>query len=132
MKKSVFLLFCLLGLIAIAGPAFAATANFQVNCASGIPTACVLDPNRTPSGQTGTSCPGSSVSQYFVDWGDGTSYFYTPPPHQTSHTFSSGSSNDICLTVFCADGTSSTKCHCFSNVIGVNGCVRPGAGWTPQ
>jgi hypothetical protein len=131
MKVSAFLLFCLLGLIAIAGPALAATVDFQVNCNSGIPTPCVLDPNRTPTGGTPTSCPGSSVSQYFVDWGDGTSYFYTPPPHQTSHVFQSGSSNDICLTVFCANGTSSTTCHCFSNVIGVGGCVRPGAGWTP-
>ena len=46
MKKSVFLLFCLLGLVAIAGPASAATANFQANCAQGIPTDCVFDPNR--------------------------------------------------------------------------------------
>jgi len=131
MKTRVFLLFCLLGLVAVAGPALAASANFQVNCDSGIPTDCVLDPTRTPSGQTGTSCGTSTVKKYFVDWGDGTSYFYTPPPSQTSHTFSGSSQNDICITVFCNDGTSATKCHCFSNTIGVGGCVRPGAGWTP-
>jgi hypothetical protein len=131
MKKSVFLALCILGLIAIAGPASAATADFQVNCASGIPTSCVLDPQRTPSGGTATSCAPGTITQYFVDWGDGTSYFYTPPPHQTSHTFSGASSNDICLTVFCSNGTSKTTCHCFSNTFGVGGCVRPGAGWTP-
>jgi hypothetical protein len=134
MKKLVLLSFCILGFVAAAGHAVV-TANFQANCDSGIPTDCVLDPNRTPSGQTATSCPaGYSVSKYFVDWGDGTSYFYFPPPHQTSHTFSGASSNDICLTVFCSNGTttvSTTTCHCFSNTLGIGGCVRPGAGWTP-
>jgi len=131
MKTRVFLLFCLLGLAAVAGPALAATANFQVNCDAGIPTDCVLDPTRTPAGQTGTACPNSTVKKYFVDWGDGTSYFYTPPPPQTSHTYGGAIQTNICLTVFCNDGTSATTCHCIANNIGVGGCVRPGAGWTP-
>jgi hypothetical protein len=131
MKKVVFLLFCMLAWVAIAGPASAATSDFQVNCASGIPTNCVLDPLRTPTGGTPTSCAPGSITQYFVDWGDGTSYFYTPPPNQTSHTYSGAVQTDICLTVFCSNGTSKTTCHCIANNIGVNGCVRPGAGWTP-
>jgi hypothetical protein len=133
MKKVVFLLFCTLVLAAIASPSSAATtAEFQANCASGIPTNCVLDPLRTPSGGTPTGCTvPATVTQYFVDWGDGTMYFYAPPPHQTSHKYCSPIQTDICLTVFCSDGTSKTTCHCFSNIIGINGCVRPGAGWTP-
>lgn len=131
MKRSVFLLFCLLGLIATAGSAVAATANFQANCTAGIPTPCTFDPTRTPSGQTGTACPGSSVSQYFWDFGDNTYAWVTPPPHTTSHTYSGAIQTDVCLTVFCANGTSSTTCHCFANNIGVGGCIRPGASWTP-
>src|SRR5215203_1127207 len=99
MKKVVFLLFCILAWVAIVGPASAATSDFQVNCASGIPTNCVLDPLRTPSGGTPTGCTApATVSQYFVDWGDGTSYFYTPPPTQTSHTYTTGIQTNICLS----------------------------------
>ena len=129
MKTCILLALCLL----ISLPAAAATANFQGNCDTGIPTKCVFDPNRTPSGQTGTSCMGSSISQYFLDFGDGTSGFYSYPILQTwiYHTYTSAISTDICLTVFCTDGTHATTCHCFSNVIGVGGCIRPGAGWTP-
>jgi hypothetical protein len=130
MRRAVFFCFLLFLAAAFSAPAEAQTASFQMNCASGIPTNCVLDPLR-PSG-SGSSCPaGTSITQYFVDWGDGNSEFYTPPPHQKGHTYSSGLSTDVCLTVFCSNGTSATTCRCFSNVIGVGGCVRPGAGWTP-
>jgi PKD repeat protein len=131
MKKSVFLALCFLGLAVIAGPAGAVTADFQANCASGIPTNCSFDPTRTPSGGTPTACPGSSISQYFWDFGDGAWAWVTPPPSTTSHTYSGAIQTDVCLTVFCANGTSTTTCHCFANNIGVNGCIRPGAGWTP-
>jgi hypothetical protein len=133
MKRSAFLLLCILGLVAMAGSASAATANFQANCASGIPTACTFDASRTPTGQTATSCPGSSVWKYFWDFGyNATSFAWvTPPPHTTSYTYPGASQADVCLTVFCNDGTSATKCHCFANNIGINGCIRPGAGWTP-
>jgi hypothetical protein len=128
-------LFCLFLLAAVAAqPAAAtATANFQANCDSGIPTDCIFDPSRTPSGQTATSCPGSSIKKYFWDFGDGTnSGFITPPPTQTSHTYSTSYADiDICLTVFCNDNTSATTCHCFSNTFGIGGCIRPGASWTP-
>jgi hypothetical protein len=117
---------------AFAGPALAASANFQANCDAGIPTDCVFDPQRTPSGQTATACPGSSVKKYFWDFADGSSTFVTPPPHQTSHTYTSGiTTTDVCLTVFCNNNTSATMCHCFSNQFGIGGCIRPGAGWTP-
>jgi hypothetical protein len=116
----------------LAVPVWAASANFQANCDSGIPTDCVFDPTRTPSGQTATACPGSSIKKYFWDFGDGTSFFVTPPPNQTSHTYTgSVSYADVCLTVFCNNNTSKTTCHCFSNVFGVNGCIIPGGGWTP-
>lgn len=122
---------CLVLLAAVATPAMAASANFQGNCTSAFPNDCVFDPQRTPSGQTATACPGSSVKRYFWDFGDGTSFFVTPPPHQTSHTYTSFLTTNICLTVFCNDNTSSTKCHTFSNVVGLPG-VMPGAGWTPS
>lgn len=121
---------CLVLLAAVATPAMAASANFQANC-TGYPTDCVFDPQRTPSGQTATACPGSSVKKYFWDFGDGTSFFVTPPPHQTSHTYTSFLTTDVCLTVFCNDNTSKTTCHCFSNVVGLGSCIMPGAGWTP-
>jgi PKD repeat protein len=131
--KSFIGLCCLFILaVAMASPAAAATANFQANCDSGIPTDCVFDPTRTPSGQTGTSCPGSTVKKYFWDFGDGNSEFVTPPPTQASHTYTAAEADiDVCLTVFCNNNTSATTCHCFSNQFGVNGCIRPGAGWTP-
>lgn len=133
MKKSVFLLFCLLGLVAIAGPAMAATADFQANCASGIPTSCSFDASRTPSGGTATACPGSSIKKYFWDFGDGAFAWVTgtPPSSTTSHTYSGAIQTNVCLTVFCNNNTSATTCHCFANNIGVGGCIRPGAGWTP-
>lgn len=121
---------CLVLLVAVAAPAVAATANFQANC-DGFPTDCVFDPQRTPFGQSGTACPGSSVKKYFWDFGDGTSTFKTPPPHQTGHTYTSFLTTDVCLTVFCNNNTSATTCHCFSNVVGLGGCIIPGAGWTP-
>ena len=77
----------------------------------------MLDPTRNAfTGTTFDPCPGSSIKKIFVDWGDGTSYFYFPPPKQTSHTFAGASQEDICITTFCNDGTSSpAACHCFSN-----------------
>lgn len=133
MKRSVFLLLCILGLVAMAGSASAATANFQANCASGIPTVCTFDASRTPTGQTATSCPGSSVKKYFWDFGDSAFAWVagTPPSTTANHTYSGAIQTDVCLTVFCNNNTSATTCHCFANNIGVNGCIRPGAGWTP-
>jgi len=130
MKK--WALLCLLGLsvLVLAAPASAATANFQGFC-DGYPLDCVFDPQRTPSGQTGTACPGSSVKRYFWDFGDGSSTFKTPPPHQTGHTYSGVSIWDVCLTVFCNDNTSATKCHCVSNSVGLPYCILAGAGWGP-
>ena len=132
MKRSALLLLCLVGLIAMAGPAAAASANFQGNCAPGIPTFCVFDPNRTPTGGTPTGCTApATISQLFWDFGDGTSTFASPPPTQIGHTYSTGVQTNVCLTVFCSDGTTSTGCHCFSNQIGVNGCIRNIGSWTP-
>lgn len=132
MKKYVVLSFCLLAFIAVTGPAMAATANFQANCAQGIPTDCIFDPNRVPSfGGTATSCPGSSVRRYFWDFGDGGSTFATPPPHTIAYTYTTGVQTEVCLTVFCNDNTSATTCHCMSNQIGFNGCIRNIGTWTP-
>lgn len=123
---------CLVLLAALAAPAMAATANFQGNCdASQFPHDCVFDPQRAPAGQSGTSCPGSSIKRYFWDFGDGTSTFKTPPPHQVGHTYSSFLTTQVCLTVFCNDNTSATTCHCFSNVVGLGNCILPGLGWSP-
>jgi hypothetical protein len=115
--------------LGFAATSFATTANFQAWCQSGIPTFCSFNANRTPSGQTPTSCTSGSVSLYFWDFGDGGSATGGPG---NSHVYP-GAVNfaSICLSVFCTDLTTATKCHCFSNVIGVGGCIRPGAGWTP-
>jgi len=132
MKRLLFLGFLLLLAAASSAPAEAATANFQANCTAATPNDCVFDPQRAPAGQPGTSCAPSTIRRYFWDFGDGTSFFRTPPPHQTSHSFPAGTNEVwICLTVFCNDNTSDTKCHCFSNVVGFGGCIIPGASWTP-
>jgi hypothetical protein len=128
MKK--FALLCLLGFSVLAAPATAATANFQGIC-DGFPMDCIFDPQRTPSGQTGTACPGSSIKRYFWDFGDGSSTFKTPPPHQTGHTYSGSILTDVCLTVFCNDNTNATTCHCVSNTVGLPYCILVGAGWGP-
>ncbi|HEV7786523.1 MAG TPA: PKD domain-containing protein, partial [Thermoanaerobaculia bacterium] len=107
------------------------SANFQGFCDPGIPTDCVFDPTRTPSGQTATACPGSSVKKYFWDFGDGNSTFVTPPPSQIGHTYPSATNTDVCLTVFCNNNSSATTCHCFVNNIGINGCILPTGSWTP-
>jgi hypothetical protein len=128
MKTCTLLALCLL---IAALPTAATTANFQGSCDTAIRTSCGFDTTRTPWGGTGTTCTRSTVTAYFWDFGDGISAFY--PPNQTwvYHFYGSAISGDICLTVFCSDGTVATTCHCFNNQFGVGGCIRPGAGWTP-
>lgn len=130
MKKS-FIVLGLLVLALTAIPAWAATANFQANCASGIPTYCVFDATRAPSGQTGTSCGSASISSYFWDFGDGNSLFTTSS--FVSHTYTQAycDTDFVDLAVFCSDSSSATKSQCYCSTFGVNGCIRPGAGWTP-
>ncbi len=113
------------------GTASAATADFQCNCTFPAPNFCVCDATRTSSSGSGTSCGGASIVQYFWDFGDGTSFFSASA--FASHTYT----GQICevdytkVAVFCSDGSSATKSHCFCNYLGINGCIRPGAGWTP-
>jgi hypothetical protein len=130
MRRVTFFCFLLLLATALSAPAEAQTANFQANCASGIPTVCSFDATR-PAG-SGSSCPaGTTVTTYFWDFGVNNSSYTWTTSSTTNYTYQNGISTDVCLTVFCSNGSSATKCHCFSNQFGVNGCIRPGAGWTP-
>lgn len=131
MRKSLVLALGLLALLAVAAPTDAATANFQANCSLGIPTNCVFDATRAPSGQSATSCGAASVTNYFWDFGDGTSLFTTSS--FVSHTYNQGycQTDFVDLAVFCSDGSSATKSHCYCSTIGFAGCIRPGSGWTP-
>ena len=113
-----------------AGSALGTTADFQCNCSKGNPNNCVCDASRTSSSGSGTSCGAATPTNYFWDWGDGTSYFNGS---YTSHSYY----GQFCeayyprMTVFCSDGSSATRTHCYCNYLGINGCIRPGAGWTP-
>lgn len=123
-----------LAVVLLAGlsvPASAATANFQANCQLDIPTPCVFDANRAPDGQSATSCGSASVDQYFWDFGDGTSFFTTSS--FVSHTYDQSycDTDMVSLAVFCDDNSSASKTHCYCITVGIKGCIRPGAGWTP-
>jgi hypothetical protein len=115
-------------------PASAASAEFQGNCTNSfsgqLRTDCVFNAQRTPSGGTPTSCSPSTISNYFWDYGDGSSSGFTTSSF-VSHTYYGAGIWDICLAVFCANGTSAEKCHCLSNNIGFGTCILPGSGWMP-
>ncbi len=115
-------------------PASAASAEFQGNCTNSFPggqfrTDCVFNAQRTPAGSTPTSCSPSSISSYFWDFGNGNSLFTSSS--FVSQTYFGAGIWDICVAVFCANGSSAEKCHCMANNIGLPGCVLAGAGWTP-
>jgi hypothetical protein len=128
---------CLVFLLAAGSvlPAHAANAEFQGNCTNSTPggtlrTDCVFNAGRTPSGSSPTTCSPSSITSYFWDYGDGTDSGFTSSS-SASHTYFGAGDWTICLSVFCANGSSDTTCHCMINNIGINGCILPGAGWTP-
>lgn len=135
MKKALWVGFVLLLAMGSTLPVLAAHADFQGNCTNSTPggslrTDCVFNSNRAPSWSSPTTCSPSSVTNYFWDYGDGTdSGFITTT--SVSHTYFGGGDWTICLSVFCANGTSDTECHCMINNLGINGCILPGAGWTP-
>jgi hypothetical protein len=133
MKKSnLVLLASLLLLSSLALPLYAATADFQGLCAAGIPTNCVFDATRTSSFGPGTSCAPSTVNQYF--WNFNTT-ITTDDLFTTSsfvaYTYPAAYCDFVNLAVFCNNGQSPTWTNCLCNNIGINGCIRPGAGWTP-
>jgi len=135
MKKALWVGFILLLAVGSALPVHAAAnAEFQGNCTNtaGTPlrTDCVFSATRTPSGSSPTTCSPSTITSYFWDYGDGTDSGFTSSS-SVSHTYFGASSWDICLSVFCANGSSDTTCHCMINNIGINGCILPGGGWLP-
>ncbi|MDY7096154.1 MAG: hypothetical protein SX243_24530 [Acidobacteriota bacterium] len=131
-RKLIVFGLALVFLIAPALVASATTANFEGWCSSSFPNNCVFDTRRPTASPT--SCGSSSIDEFFWDYGDNT----YPPQFETttspigSHTYPPGMNTvDVCVTVFCVDGTSDTKCHCFGNVIGYSWCIRPVGSWTP-
>lgn len=135
MKKALWVGFILLLAVGSALPVHAAAnAEFQGYCTNspGTPltTSCVFNSTRTPSGSSPTTCSPSSISSYFWDYGDGADSGFTSSS-SASHVYSGSGDWNVCLSVFCANNTSDTTCHCMINYIGINGCILPGAGWTP-
>lgn len=130
MQKILPLLIALVVVTTWGPSAFAATADFQANCTGRSPTFCVFDATRTSSWGSGTSCGSASVSQYFWDFDDGTSFFTTSS--FVSHTFTGLDAYLVDLAVFCSDGSSATQTICVNtSVFGANGCAHPGDGWAP-
>ncbi len=116
-------------------PAMAASADFQGNCTNSVPggnlrTDCVFDATRTSSWGTPTSCSPSTISNYFWDYGDGSSSGFTSSSF-VSHTYFGAGDWWIDLAVFCANGSSATATHCMVNNFGIFGCILPGGGWMP-
>lgn len=132
MRKALILICALL--LAAGGVATlqAATADFQANCDGlALPIDCVFDANRQSSYGPGTSCGSASVDQYFWDFGDGAFKFTTSSfvAHRYAESYCEG--DFVSLAVFCSDNSSATISHCYCSTVGINGCIRPGAGWTP-
>lgn len=112
--------------------AHACTADFGGNCSwvGGSANAnCVFDAGRTnPINPVGTSCPGSFVTSYTWDFGDGnggTGSF-------VSHAYVSPASLaavSVTLDIRCNDGctASATRNVCFT--IGAGGCIQMNKSW---
>ncbi|MEM7351621.1 MAG: hypothetical protein AAF657_12570 [Acidobacteriota bacterium] len=124
-------------LVLAAAPATAADANFQANCDPVDPDSlyCEFDANRTPPGQTPTSCGLAFPVRYFWRFGDGASavtpvpfvdHLYGPTPVFTPVL-------NVCMSVECSDGTTAYQCHCldFTGQGNFGSCIEPG-GWTPR
>jgi hypothetical protein len=123
----------LLGFGAWTNAAHACSADFSGNCswAGGSASAfCVFDASRpNPNNPIGTACPGSTISAYFWDYGDGASGFgssfvshtYLNPPSLTAVS--------VHMSVFCADGCSDTRSRGVCFTIGAGGCIFPNSGW---
>ncbi len=115
--------------------AHACTADFGGNCtwAGGSANAnCVFDATRSdPNNPIGTACPGSSITNYFWDYGDGGSSGFTTSSF-VSHSYVNPASLvavDVHLSVFCADGCSDTRSRFVCFTIGVGGCIFMNSGW---
>jgi PKD domain len=135
MRKVLWVGFALLLAVGSMLPAHAAAnAEFQGNCTNtpGTPltTSCVFSATRTPSSGSPTSCSPSYISNYFWDYGDGADSGFTTNS-SASHVYTGADDWDVCLSVFCGNGTSDTTCHCMINYIGIYGCILPGTGWGP-
>lgn len=132
------LLLCLVSGAWTASSAHAATANFAGNCTldySNPSTAnCVFDALRgNTSDPNPSSCPGSSITQVFWDFGDGNS---TWSGTFVGHTYVNpmsigGGATSVKATVFCADNTvSPTKSRLIVFVVvGCPGCIQMNVGW---
>jgi len=122
-----------------ASPMHACTANFAGNCslnyASPSTAFCAFDATRNNSlDPTFTSCPGSSISTIFWDFGD------NPPASAFNGTFIGHSYNNplqlnggattVRMIVFCADGCSATAGRLVVfQVVGCPGCIQMNVGW---
>jgi len=117
----------------------AATANFAGACTLdyGNPSVanCVFDALRgNTNNPNPSSCPGSSISQVFWDFGD------PGVPPVTAGTFVShsypnpltinGGATTVQMAVFCANGaSSSTQRPVVFVVLGCSGCIQMNVGW---
>ncbi len=132
MKKATLFLLAVLTLC-FALPALAVNnAEFQGRCASGIPTACEFDSTRAPFGGSPASC---TYGIDYLGWDFDTSistddYWYTLD-QQPEYTYNGQFCDFIYLSVFCNGGSNTGTAHCMCNVVGIGGCIIPGAGWLP-
>lgn len=133
MKKTNLFLIAFLLLCTVSLPLAALDhANFQGNCASGIPTVCNFDAGRTPAGQNPTNCT-YGISSYSWDFDTSTGVDdlnYTTNATPT-YTYTGQFCGFIYLSLFCNGGSNAGESHCMCNYVGIGGCIIPGAGWMP-
>lgn len=118
-----------------AAAASAATADFAGNCTltSGSTTAfCAFDALRDTEDADPSTCPGSSISAVFWDFGDGTfawddTFISHAYPNATSL---GGGAVTVRASVFCADNSSADAARfvVFVN-IGCPRCINMNNGW---
>jgi len=134
MHRRISLWVVVLGLLVGADAAMAASAEFQGFCTNSttgggtLQTACKLTVLRHPDYAPPTDCGFMGISSTSWDFGDGTT---GTSPGTINHTYTGVVGLTISVTVTCVDGSTASASHCLYNNIGVGGCIRPGAGWTP-
>src|ERR1700730_2142993 len=122
--RTTLVVLCAFSAAALAVPAHATSANFQMSCAFGFPATlvtCAGDPSK-PTGSP-SSCGPSSFNSYFWTWGDGSNPQAVLNTYSDSHQYNTPSTYEtVCVTVLCANGTYATGCRTLCTLANTASC----------